>query len=255
MKLLKLSSNALEASSVHLFRWAAPLAGIALAAALGCNSSTVTPTTRPPAGSATGETGSTTAPATPVVKSVPPALAQMGEYGENIYDAAKAGKWKDAESKLASLKNTVQSSAQDLSGAPNERGQLDATLTALDHAVPHHDKSATMRDANQVTFLAAELTAPYHPKIPSEVARLDFDGRELEIWSAAHNVPKLKRTAEDIHHTWDQVRPEVEAHNGQSAAKGFDALVAKVDHAHTAAQYHAVANPLLDQVDKLESVF
>lgn len=145
--------------------------------------------------------------------------------------------------------------AQDLSGAPNERGQLDATTTALDHSVPHHDKSATMRDANQVTFLAAELTAPYHPKIPADVARLDFDGRELEIWSAAHNIPKLKHTAEDIHHTWDQVRPQVEAHNGQSAAKGFDALVAKVDHAHTAAQYHAVAKPLLDQVDKLENVF
>lgn len=255
MKPFKFNSIASEVSSAHLLRWAAPFAAVALAAALGCNSSTVTPATPPPAGSATGETGSNSAPATPVVKSVPPALAQMGEYGENIYDAAKAGKWQEAESKLASLKNTVQSSAQDLSSAPNERGQLDATITALDKSVPHHAKSATMRDANQVTFLAAELTAPYHPKVPADVARLDFDGRELEIWSAAHDIPKLKHTAEDIHQTWDQVRPEVEAHNGQSAAKDFDALVAKVDHAHTAGQYHAVANPLLDQVDKLESVF
>ncbi len=160
MKLIKLNSTALEVSSAHLSRWAAPFAAITLAATLGCNSSTVTPATRPPAGSATGEKGSTSAPSTPAVKSVPPAMAQMGEYGENIYDAAKAGKWKEAESKLASLKTTVQSSTQDISGAPNERGQLDATITALDHSVPHHDKSATMRDANQVTFLAAELTAP-----------------------------------------------------------------------------------------------
>ncbi len=172
MKLIKLNSTASEASSIYLSRWVAPLAAIALAAALGCNSSIVTPAMRPPAGSATGETSSTTAPATPVAKSVPPALAQMGEYGENIYDAAKAAKWKEAASKLASLKNAVQSSAQDLSGATNERGQLDATVTALDHSVPHHDKSATMRDANQVTFLAAELTAPYHPKIPADVAGL-----------------------------------------------------------------------------------
>jgi hypothetical protein len=129
----------------------------------------------------------------------------------------------------------VQSSAHDLSGAPNERGQLDAAVTALDHSVPHHDKSATMRDANQVTLLASELTASYHPKIP-DVARLDFDGRDLEIWSAAHHIPKLKHTAEDIHHTWDQVRPAVEAYNGQDVAKGCDALVAKIGLAYTAAE-------------------
>jgi hypothetical protein len=86
-----------EASSIHLSRWAATLATIDVAAALGCNSSTVTPATLPAAGSATSETGPTAAPATPVAKSVPSVLAQMGEYGENNYDAAKAGKWKEEE--------------------------------------------------------------------------------------------------------------------------------------------------------------
>jgi hypothetical protein len=36
-------------------------------------------------------------------ESVPIALANAGEYGENVYDYAKANDWKNAEDKLAAL--------------------------------------------------------------------------------------------------------------------------------------------------------
>ena len=40
--------------------------------------------------------------------SVPQSLSDAGEYGENIYDMAKASDWQKAEVKLASLRETVK---------------------------------------------------------------------------------------------------------------------------------------------------
>ncbi|MGI8637728.1 MAG: hypothetical protein ACR2KZ_20195, partial [Segetibacter sp.] len=57
-------------------------------------------------------------PADTAVANVPPSLAQMGEYGENIYDAAKAKNWKEADAKLAALKGAIQNSAPELAKAP-----------------------------------------------------------------------------------------------------------------------------------------
>lgn len=38
-----------------------------------------------------------------------------------------------------------------------------------------------MREANQATFLIAEQTAKLNLKVPVEVAKLDYYGREIEI--------------------------------------------------------------------------
>src|SRR6266404_665243 len=39
---------------------------------------------------------------------VPSSLANAGEYGENVYDYAKANDWKNADVKLAALRDAVK---------------------------------------------------------------------------------------------------------------------------------------------------
>src|SRR3984893_12471375 len=85
-------------------------------------------------------------------QSVPTALSNAGEYGENVYDYAKANDWKNADVKLAALKAAVKNVSTDVKSQNAAVKRLDTNVTALNRAVTAKDRQATMRDANQVTL-------------------------------------------------------------------------------------------------------
>lgn len=58
-------------------------------------------------------------------ESPPASLADAGEYGENIYDYAKANDWKNAAVKLAALKNAVKQVHTDVKNQSAEVERLD----------------------------------------------------------------------------------------------------------------------------------
>jgi len=214
----------------------------------GCSKMTTTPEPVSNAPTAAPQGSSTAAQNLP--GAVPAGLASLGEYGENIYDAAKSMKWTEAEAKLDALKRAIQESAVD-----NKRAELQGIVVSLENSMAKRDQSATMRESNQVTLISAELAASYHPKVPADVARLDYDGRELEIWSRANDISKLKATAQDMRQTWDRLEPEVKSHNGTAQAQKFGKLITETDRARSVAQYQKLARPILDEVDNLEKVF
>jgi hypothetical protein len=156
--------------------------------------------------------------------------------------------------RLAALKESAKQLRSDLQGAGAGLGNLDSNIAALDKAIGAKDRQTTMRGANQTTRIVAEMTAPFSPPVPVEVTRLDYEGRELEIWSEAKNAAKLKVTANEIRQTWDALRPKIEA-RGASVAKRFGDLVTRVEAAKTADEYARLAKPVLDEVDNLEKVF
>jgi hypothetical protein len=90
--------------------------------------------------------------------------------------------------------------------------------------------------------------------VPVEVTKLDYYGRELEVWAQAKDANKLQATALGIRGTWDGLRPSIETHSATEAKK-FDALVAQVESAKTPANYAQVATPVLNEVDNLEKLF
>lgn len=190
-------------------------------------------------------------PKTTVSEKVPVSLSDAGEYGENTYDMAKAKNWTKAAEKLHELKQSQSQMAND----GIKSAELDAAIAALDMDVAAKDETATLRDANQVTFIVADLTAKYNPPIPVEVTKLDYYGRELEIWSMAKDDAKLKSTAQNLRQTWNGVKPKVEAKGGAKQAQNFEMLVAKLDAAQNTNDYAKVAAPILDEVDNLEKVF
>jgi hypothetical protein len=185
---------------------------------------------------------------------VPTSLSNAGEYGENVYDYAKANDWKSAGVKVAALKDATKKVRADVRNQVAAVDGLDTNVAALDRAVSAKDRQAAMREANQVTSEVADMTAAYKLSVPVEVTRLDYYGRELEVWAQAQDANKLRATAREMRRTWDSLRPTIEA-KSTAETKRFEALVAQVESARTSADYTRVATPVLNEVDNLEKLF
>ncbi len=188
------------------------------------------------------------------VERVPTSLSNAGEFGENIYDYVKGNDWKNADAKLAALRDASKNVRSDIKDQSAAVDRFDANVMALERAVIAKDRQAAMREANQVTFDVANMTTAYRLSVPVEVAKLDYYGRELEVWAQARDATKLQATARQMGKTWNSLRPSVAAYDATEAKK-FDALVAQVKSAKTPADYARVATPVLDEVDKLEGLF
>ncbi|OKH15490.1 hypothetical protein NIES592_05180 [Fischerella major NIES-592] len=187
---------------------------------------------------------------------VPSSLGQVGEYGESIYDMAKANDWTKATANLTLLENAAKSLHTEIKGEnKTQLAQLDSKIAALKGTVTAKNRISAMRDANQVTLIAANITKEFEPKVPIEITLLDYYGRELEIWSATGNTSQLKKTASEMRRTWNAVRLTILARGGTAQVQKFDGLVASVEAAKSSKDYARLTTPVLDEVDNLEKVF
>lgn len=190
---------------------------------------------------------------------IPASLVDVGEFGENIYDAARAKDWSAAATKLDAIKKAAAKLPGDFGQPTAEQkkklDQLAIEFANLTEGIAAKNRHMVEVSANQVTLIAVELTIPYNPRLPADVTRLDFLGRELEIWSESNDMDKLQNAAKQIQLTWSRVRPVVETHGGIVTAKTFDKLVTQLMDAKSSKEFSAVAKPILDEVDNLEKVF
>lgn len=202
-----------------------------------------------------GPAAEATQPASSQQSATPPkALEDAGEYSENVYDMVKVNDWENASAKLALLKGSISRLAPEKQSA-DAHAALESSLAILNNAVSVKDRKIAMREANQITLHVAELHAPYKMDVPVEITKLDYYGRELEVWAAENNTRKLQNTVVSMRKTWDAVRPAVETRNGKAEAAEFSVLLGKLESSKSPKAYQQLAGPVLDQVDKLEKVF
>ena len=185
---------------------------------------------------------------------VPNSLIDAAEYGENVYDYAKGKEWKRADATLRSLMQAGEKMHTEVAGQDTAKHHVDEITAALRKDIAEKDQQAAMRDANQVTREVADVTAAYSPTVPVAVTKLDYYGRELEIWAQAKEIGKLQMTAAAMRREWDALRPSIQARRAAQASK-FEALVAQVEAAKTPAKYAQLAKSVLDEVDNLERLF
>ena len=183
---------------------------------------------------------------------VPTALTNVGNYGEALYDTAKAGDWTKATGNLTLLQQVGGSLPAEI--APKDLAQLKLTTANLDRSIAAKNKPATLQEANQITLIAAQMTKEFKPKVPVEITLLDYYGREFEILAASGNTAQLTKTAAEFQQTWNTLRPTVQARKSAEATT-FDAIAAKIQAAKSPTDYGRLATPVLDAVDKLEEVF
>ena len=111
-------------------------------------------------------------------------VESVGQHGENLYDLAKAGDWQKAATEFTALLQSDQQLRNKMKDKSADLERLNQALTAAGRAVETKDRFTTMREANLITLIGADLAAAFHPPVPVEVTRLDYYGRELEVWSA-----------------------------------------------------------------------
>ncbi|WP_231936323.1 MULTISPECIES: hypothetical protein [Fischerella] len=125
---------------------------------------------------------------------------------------------------------------------------MQSTVAAKNHQA--------MCDANQVIAIADQLAMQLEPKMPLEVAMLDYYGRELEIWAADGNTARLKNVAGKIRETWEALRPSIQSHGGSPQLQKFDdTLIALVETASSPTEYSLLAAPVQGEVNNLRKVF
>lgn len=180
---------------------------------------------------------------------VPGPVADVGRHGEDLYDQVKKSDWGKAAVTLDSLRTGVAALTA------GERRAVQPALDSLRSAVAARHRDDALVAANRITDVGAAMTEAYHPATPADIVRLDYYGRELEIWSARGDLPALARNAAALRTAWGRVRPAVMARGGAAAALRTDSLVARLGAARTVAQYASLATPLLDVVDQLEKPF
>lgn len=185
---------------------------------------------------------------------LPRAVADVGEYAEQLYDAAVGAQWAKAKTLMDSL-DAVAKALPDESRNAADRTQLTPVLDTLRAAVAARQRGPASEAANRVTYLAAKISAPYNPAVPVDVVLLDYYGRELEVGAARKDVTRLKATASDIRRTWDAVKPQVVSHGATAAATKTDSLVSGIEAAKAPSEYAKLAKPFLDVVDELEKPF
>ena len=186
--------------------------------------------------------------------SVPKSLVDAAQYGEDLYDYAKTNDWKHADATLTSLLRAAKKMHTEVADQTAAERGVDHTIATLSQAVAAKNQQAAMRNANQVTRGTADMTAAYDPTVPVAVARLDYYGRELEIWAQVQDLNKLQATAVAMRKEWYGLRPTLNT-RGPAEANKFESLIVQVEAAKAPADYARLAKAVLDEVDNLEKVF
>jgi hypothetical protein len=179
------------------------------------------------------------------------AINQAGELGEDLFDMAKEKKWEKAVETLA----TIQKAVDSLATQEKDIIKLKKAIKDLDKAIRAKNQQETMMKANLITLITLNLSDRTKIKIPADIVKLDYYGRELEIWVPAKNKSKVKKTVSGLVKTWDKIRPSVKDHGGEDVSLRFDELILKIKEAKSAKEYNDVTNAILDEVDNLEKVF
>lgn len=179
---------------------------------------------------------------------VPPAIEAVGHHAENAYDMTKMNDWAKARASVDSLDVALAADSA-------TRAAVDSTLQQLRGAIAGRNGRSGMVAANRLTEIGARLSERYAPAVPVDVTLLDYYGRELEIWAASRDLPKLRETGNAISSTWESLRARVEQRGGTAEAMRFGELVQRVRQARTVPDYAALATPILNEVDALEGVF
>lgn len=102
------------------------------------------------------------------------------------------------------------------------------------------------------------LFAPYHPREPSPLLRLDYLGRELDLDGRAADLLHARQTLAELGAFWSAFKPEVVRARGARVARLFDLALAAatggVEHGD-AATIRKAARRTLELVDRCERLF
>jgi hypothetical protein len=171
---------------------------------------------------------------------VPASLNTTFQNAGQTYDAVVNRDWESAATRLDALKSAISQVHSDLKPVTNENdaradgvssklNMLDLDVMSLSDALRAHDHDSALRKANEITMPIADLALMYSSKIPGDLMRLKYYGRELDIAAATDDASTVRDSADQVLKIWKELRPAVEAAGGQQEAQQFNDLVDRME--------------------------
>jgi len=183
-------------------------------------------------------------------------LDSLSGSAEEIFSLALSGKMERSGRKLEALKKNAAAFdyIQD-EGSSILLPRLGRTIADLERAIGAKDRLDTMRYSNRITLIAATVAVPFKPSLPTEVSLLDYNGRELEIWSEAKKTEKLSGIVIRMHLAWQTLMPKLIEQNCLKELRRFSDLMGRLELAKIPEEYARLSRQVLVETDAMKSIF
>jgi hypothetical protein len=183
-------------------------------------------------------------------------LASLSDSAEEIFNLAQVGKMDRLRKNLDSLKKIAATldnlqGKEDLILLPRLRGTIDD----LEKAIVGRDRLQAMKYANRITLIAATLAVPLAPGIPTELSLLDYNARELGIWSEVKMTDKLSSIVIRMHLAWQTLMPKLIEHHGEKELKRFSDIMGHLELAKNPEEYGHLSRQVRVEVDTMKAIF
>ena len=182
-------------------------------------------------------------------------LESLSLSAEGIFNLALAGKIDLARKNLDILKKTaavvgITQSKEALILWP----RLERTIADLGKAIATKDRLGTMRQANRITLIAATLAVPFKPDFLTELSFLDYNDRELGIWSEVSIMDKLSSIVIRMHLAWQTLMPMLIEHHGEKELRRFSEIMERLELAKSPEEYGRLFRLVLAESDVMRAI-
>lgn len=183
-------------------------------------------------------------------------LDTLSSSAVEIFTLALSGKMDRVPKKLEQLKKNAATFdyLQD-EGNSILLPRLGRTIGELDAAVQTKNRLDTMRYSNRITLIAATVAVPFKPVVPTELLLLDYNGRELEIWSEVRKLEKLSTVVIRMHLAWQTLMPKLVEQNSLKELRRFSDLMGHLELAKAPEEYAKLSRQVLVETEAMKSIF
>ena len=183
-------------------------------------------------------------------------LDSLSDSAEEIFNLAQQGKMERLRKNLDSLKKIAATfdniqGKEDLILLPRLRGTIDD----LEKAITGKNRLEAMRYANRITLITATFALPFAPGIPTDLSLLDYNARELGIWSEVRMTEKLPSIVLRMHLAWQTLMPGLIEHHGEKELKRFSEVMEHLELTKTPEEYCRLSRQVQVEVDSMKAIF
>lgn len=181
---------------------------------------------------------------------LPPAISDIEEGAEEVFDLAVAEKWEKADLRAGDLRAMT---ARLETGVGHPIPELERAIADLDSAIDAHDSRRSSHCANEVMRHVVVLASGQIEQDLYSALMLDVEARCVLVEVDADPVAADAAVAR-IEVLWRGLRPMVARRGDQQLLHECDRIVGALE-TRSAANRTREASRLLDAVDRIEDLF
>jgi len=195
-----------------------------------------------------------------VLEAPPSQLKVIEKSAESIMHAADIQDWNRINNLYSVLKNDFEEVKPILIEnliSPSLTYRLDILVTDLGEAIDSKKLYETKKLANQITLQVSYILDYYETKLPTNIDRLSFLGREIILNVEKNDWEIALDNVDYINVIWKSLEPKLIGVNEQNTKKLSQAITSLEQSikSKNSAQTIEQANQILNQVHILEEVY